>query len=374
MSVICNNIMKIKTSNLSLTVLLSVFGLAGLDFLYSIGNSQLEETIPLFQFFADSNTYIKTYRGEGDEGAMVRIDKNYLGPLTILKIFQGNNYLILIFNVFVFAGSVIQIAKALRLNSFYTAVLLLISPLTVSTLLSVNKEIFLFPFVALALLAYLRNSLFFWFLALSVSLFVRWQLGVFCIVLILIGEMRLIYFTRVKFMLFMLASLSIGYLLIRPIIQPVLLFVQVSNENYQDGGSGIFERMLEFQDNGMYFLIFPIKAFHLLFGMGFKIDRILNPIDIYNDFFVSAHCAVTFLIFLGLIFKRKLSIDSDLLFISLLFLAFFCLTPVFAPRYLYLVFVLCVLVLLGAPPDLRILKIQNRPRTSLFPNGEKSLT
>jgi len=118
----------------------------------------LEEVYPTFQFFADSNTYIKTYRGDGDEGALIRVDGNYFGPLMVLNMFQGNNYLIMVFNCFVFGWSVIRIAQSLKIDSFQVVLLLMISPLTISSLLSVNKEIFLFPFLALALDAYLRGS------------------------------------------------------------------------------------------------------------------------------------------------------------------------------------------------------------------------
>jgi len=364
-------LMKIKISSFSLIVLLLVFSILGLAFLYFVGNSQLEQSPPTFQFFADSNTYIKTYRGEADNGAVIRVDGNYLGPLAVLNIFRGNNYLILLFNVCAFGASVIHIAKSLKLNSFYVGVFLLISPLTVSSLLSVNKEIFLFPFLALALNGYLRRSLLSSLLAFCFSLLVRWQLGIFYIALILIVRWRSVLSSRAKLLFAMLAVVSIVYLAIQPIIEPVLLYVQLSIDNYQDGGSGLFERVLEFQNRGLYFLVFPAKAFHLLFGMGFKIDKIINPTALYNDFFVAGHCAVAFVVFLVLFFKRKITLNSDLLFVSVVFLIFFCVTPIFAPRYLYFVFVLEVLVLLGAPPKLEELQIERRPR-SLFRRNYKN--
>ncbi len=353
---------KIKKSNFSLAVLLLAFCMLGLVFLYLVGNAQLEETFPPLQFFADSNTYIKTFRGEDDNGAIIRVDGNYLGPLLVLNVFQGNNYLILLFNVCVFAVSVIEIARKLKLNSLHLGIFLLLSPLTVSSLLAVNKEIFLFPFLALALNAYLRKSLFFALIAFCFCLLVRWQLGIFYMVLMLIIRWRHMISSRVKLLLAMLVVISVVYLAVQPIIEPILLYVQLSNENYEEGGSGLFERVLEIQNSGFYFLIFPLKAFHLLFGMGFKVDKILNPVELYNDLFVAGHCAVTFMIFLILFLKRKISINSDLLFVAVIFLVFFCVTPIFAPRYLYFVFVLGVLELLGAPANLAELQTRRRSR------------
>lgn len=352
--------MKIKSANLFVIVSLFVFGAVAASFLYIVGNSQLEEVYPTFQFFADSNTYIKTYRGDGDEGALIRVDGNYFGPLMVLNMFQGNNYLIMVFNCFVFGWSVIRIAQSLKIDSFQVVLLLMISPLTISNLLSVNKEIFLFPFLALALDAYLRGSRIFMLLALFFSLFVRWQLGVFYVLLIFIIKWRPIFETRFKTLLGLLVAISVVYVLIQPIIEPILLYVKLSNETYEGDGSGIFERVLEAQNTGLYFLIFPIKAFHLLFGMGFKIDKIFNPIELYNDFFVAGHCAITFVVFSVLAFKRKITLKSDLLFVGVLFLIVFCVTPIFAPRYLYFVFVLGALVLAGAPNDLQKLKFQKK--------------
>lgn len=365
---IADNFTKIKISSLSLIVLMLAFSALGLGFLYFIGNNQLEETFPTLQFFADSNTYIKTYRGEVDNGVLIRVDGNYLGPLAVLSVFQGNNYLILIFNVCVFIFSIIHISRGLKLNSLRVAIFLLMSPLTISSLLSVNKEIFLLPFLAFILNAYLRKSFLSTLLAFCFSLLVRWQLGIFYIALILIIKWRTVFSSRAKLLFAMLAGVSVVYLLIQPIIQPILLYVQLSFDNYQDGGSGLFERVLQLQNKGLYFLIFPVKAFHLLFGMGFKIDKIFNPVELYNDFFVAGHCAVTFVVFSVLAFKRKISLKFDFIFVAAIFLVFFCATPIFAPRYLYFVFVLGVLVLLGAPADLRKLQIQSRSRPLLRRN------
>ena len=354
--------MKIKKSNLLLIIVLFIFVGTGFLFLHYIGNEQLEETLPTVQFFADSNTYIKTYRGEGDEGAVIRVDGNYLGPITILNILQGNSYLILLFNVLVFAISIICIANNLKIDSLWVSIFLLISPLTISTLLSVNKEIFLFPFLALAIAAFLRKSILLFLMALFIALMVRWQLAIFYLVLILIIRWGAAFFTRAKILIGILATLSIVYLALIPIIEPVLQYVQLSFDNYDDIGSGLFRGVLELQNSGLYFLVFPIKAFHLLFGMGFKIDKILNPIDLYNDFFVAGHCLIAFLVFSLLIIKRKLSIKSDLIFVTGVFLIFFCITPIFSPRYLYFAFVLGVLVLAGAPDDLRALQLQRGAR------------
>jgi hypothetical protein len=353
--------MKLKKSHYLLFLVLFVFTVLGLVFLLLIGNSQLEEVFPSLQFFADSNTYIKTYQGYGDQGTAIRVDGNYLGPSAILTLFHGNNYLILIFNVVIFAFSTAIIADILNINSLLFGFFLLISPLTISSLLSVNKEVFLLPFLAISLIGYVKQSPLFYLLAISISLLVRWQLAVFYIILIFITSFNYAALTRARLLLCILIAISFLYLLLKPFIEPVLIYSQLSIDSY-DSGSGLFQSLLESQNRGLYFLLFPLKAFHLLFSMGFKLDKIFNPVELYNDFFVSVHCLISFLVFSLLIAKRRLSLQSDLLFAAALFLMVFCVTPVFSPRYLYFVYVLGVLVLAGAPDHLRGLQIHGEAR------------
>src|SRR5690606_28937993 len=75
----------------------------------------------------------------------------------------------------------------LKLNPVNVGALLLISPMTVSTLLSVNKEIFLFPFIAFALHGYMRRSVLAMLIALGLSVLSRWQLTVFYLFMLAIS-------------------------------------------------------------------------------------------------------------------------------------------------------------------------------------------
>jgi hypothetical protein len=111
---------------------------------------------------------------------------------------------------------------------------------------------------------------------------------------------------------------------------------------------GTFTALVYYQAQGFYFLVFPFKALHLLFAMGLRVDRLLNPRSIYNDIFVVLHCAATLVLFLMILRRRLFTLRSDLIFLSCVFLAVFCLTPIYAPRYLYPVYVVWALVVAGA--------------------------
>jgi hypothetical protein len=354
-----------------LWILMAVFALGGAVFLMVIGQDALNEQNP-FQFYADSNTYINFYNGFANafSDELLGVSTNYLGPLLVLTLLQGNIYLVMLLNVYLFTHSIIHIARLLGLDPLKVTLILLLSPLMISTLLSVNKEIFLFPFLAFALNGRLRNSMFFVLLALILSLLVRWQFMIFYFLIVFLSTSqifdrgRVLSITtvpihlmtkltrmpeRIVVFVVLLLGISVVYPAIKEWIEPIIASVELSNRIYEGGGSGLFEFVGAYQDLGLYFLLFPVKAFHLLFGMGLKVDKILSPEDIYNDLFVGGHCAVALIVFLVMIKRRLLTMRSDLVFASLVFLAVFCVTPIFGPRYLFFAYIMWVLVLSGAP-------------------------
>jgi hypothetical protein len=368
-----------------LYMLMVVFALAGAVFLLVIGEDALNEQNQ-FQFFADSNTYINFYNGFANtpNDELIGISTNYLGPVLVLQLVQGNIYLVMLLNIFLFTYSIIHITRLLGLNPLKVAFILLLSPLTISTLLSVNKEIFLFPFLAFALNGYLRNSIVSVLLALTVTLLVRWQFGLFYLIIIVLSSShifergRTLSITTVlirlitklthvpeRIVLFvaLLVGVSVAYPAIQEWIEPIIANVEYSNWTYEGGGSGLFEFVGAYQQRGLYFLIFPIKALHLLFGMGLKVDNIFSPEHIYNDLFIGGHCAVALIVFLIMIKRQLLTMRSELVFASMVFLAVFCLTPVFSPRYLFFAYIMWVFVLSGAP-----LKLESAQQARDEPN------
>lgn len=322
-----------------------IFALLAAFFLYQVGRYALAGFHP-FQFFADSNTYHDSYSGliAGPEG-FIDVSYNYLGPLIILSVLGGNIYLVMAFNVAVFTVSIVAICRTLGIEPLRAAAFQFVSPLTISSLLSVNKEIITFPTLALLFAAYQRRSFYLAGLAVIVSMFSRWQLTVFCIVLV--G----LYFVRKLNRYVLLAALafavSTAYYFSQDLLDPVFRSNEIQTSTLTEG-SGIFERLLDVQQDGFYFIALPFKAAHLMFSSGVRIGSILDPILVYNDQIVSTFCLVNILFFLVLIYRRALSMNNDLMAISVVFFIVFALTPIFAPRYFYTVFVLWGLVLAGA--------------------------
>ena len=345
--------LKVRVQSARLLLLMACLSVMAAAFLLVIGHDALSDR-NAFQFFADSRTYMRIYAGDEylANDSLLSVSDNYLGPLLLLRILSGNIYLVMLFNVTLFWLSVVSITQVLRLDPLRVGAFLLLSPLTVSSLLSVNKEIFVLPFMALAIAGYVRHSLPTLLLALAASLLVRWQLTAFFVVLLCASLPWRMLRNRALIILALLGVCSVAYLFFSQVFAAVIAVVERSVLLDFDQGSGLFTVLNALQQRGAYFLVFPLKAAHLLFALGLRLDHILHPTNIYNDVFVGLHCTVTLGTFAVVVRRGLLTLRSDLMFAAVIFLVVFCLSPIYAPRYLYPVFVTWVLLLCGAPSQL----------------------
>lgn len=341
----------------------AVFMLAtalGALFLHLLGIDALEGRSD-FDFYADSTTYHSLARGDlaGVEGAtdLISVAANFLGPLLILRLADENYYLVLMINAALMFASIASIARTIGLNSLRLATLLFLNPLTVSSLLSVNKEILSLVFVALLLRSFASRSITMFLLAAVTSLLVRWQLTLVLVVLVAlvhavpaVGRRRRLVFIALLF------ALSALYTALLTVFEPVRATFELSASEYE--GSGLYEWLVAMQEAGAYWAVFPLKAAHLLFGMGLRLDRLVAPTNIYNDVWQLLHSTATLLMFVSLWRARRLDMNSELIFMSAIYIAIFALSPIYAPRYFYAVYVLWA-VALAAPT--RVVQFAPRP-------------
>ena len=333
-----------------LLVLIIPAFLLGAAFLYFIGADALVGRHP-FQFFADSNTYHDIYSGfMATPDGFIDVSYNFLGPLLILSMVGGNIYLVLAINIIIFVVSLISISRMLDINPLKAAAVQFLCPMTALSLLSVNKEILFFPVLALLIAAYRNRSILAVLCALGVSLLARWQLTVFCVTLVGIFFLRSM--NRYLLLALLTMAVSIGYTLAQGFLEPVLRFVEASTLTYTEG-SGFFELLNEIQNDGFYFAVAPLKAAHLLFSLGIKVDRIFYPIDIYNDQIVGLFSLMNITFLMLLIAKRRVLPNNDIVMISIVYLIVFALTPVYAPRYFYPVAVMWAFVIAGGVGHIR---------------------
>ena len=114
-----------------------------------------------FQFYSDTATWIDEaiYGGHGDDLTM--LNRNELGPVMILRWLGPNNYwAMFFFNVVVFLLSLYILSKDKDLNIKRMSFYIMISPITFSSLLSANKEIF--ALICTCLIIYNHKAKNFW--------------------------------------------------------------------------------------------------------------------------------------------------------------------------------------------------------------------
>lgn len=342
---------------------------AGILFLYFFGIPALEGTIQ-YQFYADSATYHKIASGEFGEydswRAMLSLSSNLLGPLLILKLAQQNYYVVLCLNIVLFCLSVELIQRAIKSNasSLHIYILLLANPITVSSLLAVNKEIFSLFSIALLLYGLARKQFLILALALVFSLLVRWQLVLFDLVAIFCcTQFNILKHRRLAFILLLLIAASILIWMLDSVVYSVRNF-NFSEQSYD--GSGLYDLLIWAQKHGLYWLAFIPKSLHLLFGLGVRMDRLFDPTNLYNDVWQLLHSTALLVVFVTLLVRRKFKLQSDLIYLSVIYLTIFALSPIYVPRYFYPVYVLWAIPLIA--PSTSILHEINVHMTKFIKN------
>jgi hypothetical protein len=110
-------------------------------------------------------------------------------------------------------------------------------------------------------------------------------------------------------------------------------------------GTGLWGWLLEIQYSGGYFIVFPLKSLHSMFGILAYIKKIIDPPEFYNYVVVMLHSLSMLFVMIYAFIKRKFSFQNNAFYIGVIYLLIFGLTPIYAPRYFYPIFLLlCVLV------------------------------
>lgn len=327
------------------SAILFLYAILATAFFFAMGDAMLDGETSI-QFFADSTTYEQAANElkELTTLELIIYNPNYFGPVTVLNLMDGSRWGVLALNLIVFVLSINLIYKAVSLNRKLFVILVVLNPMTLSSLLSINKEIFSVLTIALLIYGLGKRSLPALLACVIASLFVRWQLSLFVITFLgLISPLNPLRHRR--FLTFMLAivGVSILYFLALPILSHTNEVAAVGAENWE--GTGLWGKLLEVQNAGMYFLIFIPKVLQAIFGILVYINKILDPPEFYNYVVVMLHSLTTLIILACAFFMKRLNIKNNIFYIATIYLLVFGLTPIYAPRYFYPVFLLlCILV------------------------------
>lgn len=329
----------------STPIIVIYFALA-IVYFYFMGDKMLNEET-FFRFFADSSTYEEASVELKNLSLLqlFAINPNYFGPLTILRIVDGSRWGVLTLNILVFILCLKLFYMAFPLRKYLFVSILLLNPITFSSLLSINKEIFSILTVALLVYGRKNRKILPIFACLLLSFFVRWQFTLVIITfLLMVSPLNVFRNRRFLSLSFLLIAVSILFDQFSSTIFSNATEVGISGGEQWDG-SGLWGRLLDVQTSGGYFLVFFVKILHSMFGLLSYFYKIFDPPEFYNYVVVMLHSFFMLIIFIYAFIRRKLDIGNELLYIGLIYLIIFGLTPIYAPRYFYPVYVLlCILV------------------------------
>ena len=263
-----------------------------------------------FQFYADSKTYEKIALNDS-ESNLVQVGLNALGPVSILKLLGPQSYfLIYLFNISLFIASLYYISRNPALNKKLFFLLVMASPISFTSLFSVNKEII--SLLCLALLIFFKDKLNIWKigLLLIISYLIRWQFTLFILVFLLIDSPVNCFREKRRFsFLLMLISISVKIL-------------------------------MDIQQQYGYFIAFIPKTLHLLVGMSSRYKFIFDFTDVYNNFILYWQGPLNALLLFWAFNKKMFNFDNDIFYMLLIYCVIFAITPIYAIRYFYPVYIL----------------------------------
>ncbi len=343
--------LRVRASSVILWIYLAMAAL----FFSILGDAMLNEETNI-QFMADSVTYEHAARDLKDLTSLelIAFNPNYFGPVTILKLLGGSRWGVVCLNFVVFLLSLRLVGRAFPSNRKILVTLVCLNPMTFSSLLSINKEVFSLLTLSFLIYGLSRKSIFALVACIGCSFLVRWQLTFFILVYLgMISWINPLRRHRVITFLILAGSTSVLYAVLRPVaFSNVSEIASVGGETWE--GTGLWGRLLGVQDVGGYFLIFPLKVLQAMFGILVYIYKIFNPPEFYNYVVVMLHSLVMLIALASVAYKRKFSFGSHVSYMALTYLLVFGLTPIYAPRYFYPVFfLLCILIAQKLPSVLK---------------------
>lgn len=294
-----------------------------------------------FQFYADSKTYEEAARFQNVD-SLVDVGGNFLGPVTILSILGPRNYWgIFFFNIVLFLLSMYFISREKGVNLRCLFLLIIISPITFTSLFSINKEIISLLCICMLIYNHRNKNVIISLFILLFSYLVRWQFSLFYLIyLFVFSKLNFLKGKRMLSFLLLLVLVSIIlYYTKNSLLSGVFDIYERTSDEYVEG-SGSFNKIMDVQnDYGYIFAFFP-KVLHLMIGMIARYRMIFDYSDVYNNIVLYFQAPLN-LYLLYVNFKNRLfNIRNDYFFISLLYCAVFAITPIYAIRYFYPVSIL----------------------------------
>ena len=277
------------------------------------------------------------------------IHPNTVGPFIILKMFNSSELLIYILNVIIFLFSVSVLIKYYPVNKYKFVMLLCISPMLLSSLLAINKEIFAMLSMSM-FLVYLKNKNPMFLIVCVLSAFLtRWEM-VFVVIVLLISFSKYNFLRNKRAIMIAICLVSISMIFpffLDNIFAHTYVRTMEAINTYEGGGTGLYTIWLKLQTNYCYFLAFIPKTIHALIGAvaSLNINNIINKVGLYHSLISVSQSFVYLFLLIQIIIRKKINIDNDIFFIAVIFCIFINLSFIVALRYLFPLHLLLALLL-----------------------------
>jgi hypothetical protein len=301
-----------------------------------------------YRFDADAVGYVEILDRFESYWTLFGLTHNSLGPILILLLSGNNNLIVFFINISLLLTLISVVIRTYgdNLRKVNFTLLLLLNPLLLGSLLTVNKEI-----LGLTSLAMLANhvetkSKFSLIFSLVLSFITRWQMF-FVVVLfyILKSKINPLKNKRLAVVITLCIALSLALPSLTFIAADIYSINQQSEKVF-----GVLELLMRLQNSYLYFLAVVPKILSNLFGNIFRVFTfILNPEsidinDIYNNVFILGHQLVMFLLTAYIFIRKKFTLSLDIAFFAAIYLIIYSTSPSIQYRYMFPLYIIfCIM-------------------------------
>ena len=328
----------IAKDSLFSSILISIYVMLAGVFFFFVALPYLQHNIIVG---ADSKTYIETAKFYENSnawslGSFFSLKYNFFGPVLLLLATKYDYFVIFIINIFILLASSMVVFKYIYFKRLIFFTLLFVNPITLLSLVTVNKEIFGLCGMLL-LMAYIAGAgkkvL---FMSIVFALLTRWQQVVFIPII-------LIYLNAVRFDRKFSWQSPLLFLLGTSVVYPfIATYISFTGDTAREGVQAQFNQiggLLPFlnllQSHFMYFLVFLPKALINYVGNFVRVGDIFNSdIDIYNRFLVG-HQIIMLITLSYLFLTGKIKHKSDSFKMIYIYSVIYCVALTINYRYFY---------------------------------------
>ena len=291
------------------------------------------------QFYADSGTYETLARQSGINLDLISVGANLLGPLLILQVLGHSRFLVFLFNLACLVVAFRVFVRTYPLDPRRFLSYLLISPLVFVSVLSINKEIVSLPALALFAAYVERRQIRYLVPALALGLLVRWQTTLVMLVFLgLTSFLNPLRRHRALSLALLLVAISVWYPRNLATFEAIDRIASLAaREN--TSGSGLFSRFIAIQNSYGYALVVVPKTLQQMLGLLLR-GRGTEPFVFFNDVVMVLQSAVSAWLLVRAALLRRYVLADNLFYLACVFAAVFALSPIYAPRYFFPVYVM----------------------------------